>query len=81
MNTSKIKLLAAILAFGFSPLAFSQTTPSPTLGMEILKDLGNVKDMVKVPDGPFHAVENQGGGILFISSSGRFVLGGVAFDI
>lgn len=81
MNTSKIKLLAAILAFGFSPLAFSQTTPSPTLGMEILKDLGNVKDMVEVPDGPFHAVENQGGGILFISSSGRFVFGGVAFDI
>ena len=81
MNTSKIKLLAAILVFGFSPLSFSQTTPSPTLGMEILKDLGNVKDMVEVPDGPFHAVENQGGGILFISSSGRFVLGGVAFDI
>lgn len=56
-------------------------TPSPTLGLEVFKNLTEVKDMVEVPDGPFHAVESEQGDILFVSASGRWVIGGIAFDI
>lgn len=52
-----------------------------TLGLEVFKNLTDVRDMIEVPDGPFHAVESEKGDILFVSASGRWVIGGLAFDI
>lgn len=75
---SKKNLLA--LAIFLASAACAQTAPS-SIGNELFKNLADVKDMVEVPDGPYHAVQSKDGGILFVSSTGRFVLGGVAFDV
>lgn len=85
MKLIKTAVAAALTLSTFA--CMGQTLPAPAkppvsnLGTEIFKDIADVTDMVEVPDGPYHAVQNKGGGILFISSTGRFVLGGMAFDI
>lgn len=79
---TSVKTIVAAVAAAFSlSMTSSPFAQTETLGMEVFKNLTDVKDMVEVPDGPFHAVESEKGDILFVSASGRWVIGGLAFDI
>lgn len=83
LNKKRQVLLGAIL-LALSNLclaALPENHIKTNLSGELLKNFSDVEDMVQVPDGPYYAVQSKNGSVLFISSTGRYVIGGVVFDI